>query len=60
MATPAIMREGMMKLRPQGGMGSLDVGLAQKDGMIVPRMLPRDVCAFQSPIISPRLHSIRA
>lgn len=57
MATPAIMREGTTKLSPQGGLGSLVVGLAQKDGMMVPRIFPREVCAFQIPIISPRLHT---
>lgn len=57
MATPAMMREGTMKLSPQGGLGLLCVGLAQKDGMIVPKIFPREVCAFQIPIISPRLHT---
>lgn len=56
MAAPAIMSEGTKKLSPQGGLGSLVVGLAQKDGIMVPRMLPREVCAFQIPIINPRLH----
>lgn len=57
MATPAIIREGTTKLSPQGGLGSLVVGLAQKDGMMVPRIFPREVCAFQIPIINPRLHT---
>ena len=53
-----MMREGTMKLSPHGGVGSSAVGLAQKEGMMVPRMFPRDVCAFQIPIISPRLQEM--
>ena len=44
-----------MKLSPQGGLGSLSVGLAQKEGMMVPRILPSEVWAFQIPMSRPRL-----
>ena len=57
MATPAMMREGTMKLRPQGGLGWEEVGLAQKEGMMVPTMFPTEVCAFHIPINSPRLQA---
>ena len=55
MATPAMMTEGTIKLSPQGGLGQLLVALAQKEGITVPRIFPREVWAFQIPIIRPRL-----
>ena len=55
MAATAMMSEGTIKLSPQGGLGWSVVGLAQKEGMMVPRMFPSEVCAFHMPMISPRL-----
>ena len=55
MAAAAMMSEGTIKLSPQGGLGWSMVGLAQKEGMMVPRIFPSEVCAFHMPMISPRL-----
>ena len=48
-----MMKAGTMKDHPHGGLG-VSV-LAQKEGIIVPKMLPTDVCEFQMPIMNPRL-----
>jgi len=54
--TPKIMMmaPGMKKDQPQES--SVDpLQLAQKEGMMVPRMFPTEVWEFQMPMISPRL-----
>ena len=51
--TTMMMKPGTTKDHPQG-----PSQVAQMEGMMVPRMLPMDVCMFHIPIIRPRLKCV--